>query len=431
MLKEQPIETQDKQEQKPDKEQKEKYLPVGIDPGKNICGVVLLHPDSGNDTVLSSMFMDNCSFEDADALIAESRPSGRERAEKVANSFGLKPIFVIEATNILWRPLFSYLKSKGCLVHTVCATQTKSSRGTKMRKTKTDLIDAKHIARIYKQGESHPTKFPEGIHMDLRELVRLHSFFTDMKGRILNRVYGYLFQVFPEFVSFFNSNSFLGTMWTLLKEGLVHPDCLQKVRIDKLTSILRKASMGRFKREKAIMLKEKAKNSFGISEGREGFSSCLKLLACMYEFVEKSIACLEEDKIKPIVDQIPNKLNTIKGLGIAQAYFLAESRKPEEYENVDDVVAWFGFDPRLSESAGKKKKNRHISKCGTKYGREAMFLSTDMVMIHNPTVMVKYRRLRKNGRTNREAKTIIAADLVKACYSMQRDNVPFNPSLIH
>ena len=105
MLKEQSIETQDKQEQKPDKEQKEKYLPVGIDPGKDICGVVMLHPDSGNDTVLSSLFMDNCSFEDADALI--------ERAEKVANSFGLKPIFVIEATNILWRPLFSYLKSSG------------------------------------------------------------------------------------------------------------------------------------------------------------------------------------------------------------------------------------------------------------------------------------------------------------------------------
>ena len=125
------------------------------------------------------------------------------------------------------------------------------------------------------------------------------------------------------------------------------------------------------------------------------------------------------------------KLQTSSGDLYSLTLRVAESRKPEEYENVDDVVAWFGFDPRLSESAGKKKKNRHISKCGTKYGREAMFLSTDMVMIHNPTVMVKYRRLRKNGRTNREAKTIIAADLVKACYSMQRDNVPFNPSLIH
>jgi len=422
MLKEQPIEQQDKPTGNLNQE-KEKYLPVGIDPGKDICGVVMLHPDSGNDTVLSSFFMDNCSFEDAEALI--------KRAEEVSRPFGLKPIFVIEATNILWRPLFSYLKSKGCLVHTVCATQTKSSRGTKMRKTKTDLIDAKHIARIYKQGESHPTKFPEGIHMDLRELVRLHSFLADMKGRILNRVYGYLFQVFPEFVSFFDSDSFLGTMWTLLKEGLVHPDCLKKVRIDKLTSILRKASMGRFKREKAIMLKEKARNSFGISEGREGFSSCLKLLANTYEFVEKSIACLEEDEIKPIVDQIPNNLNTIKGLGIAQAYFLAESRKPEEYENVDDVLAWFGLDPRMDESAGKKKKNRHISKCGTKYGREGMFLGAGKAILFIPELKAKYKRLRKNKRTHIEAQTIIAADLVKVCYAMQRDNVPFNPSLIH
>ena len=353
---------------------KHRYLPVGIDPGKNTCGVVILHPDEGNDTPLKSFLIDICSFKDADNLV--------QRTEEIAKQFKLKPIFIIEATNVFWRPLFSYLKRKGYPVHTVCALQTKSSRGTKMGKTKTDLIDAKHIASLYKQGKSHPTTFPEGIRMDLRELVRLHSFLIDIKGRMLTR-------------------------------------------------ILKKASRGRFSKDKAIQLKKVAKSSFGIPEGREGFSSCLRIIAQTYRFLEETISKLEDDEIWPLFNQIPNSLKTIKGIGIGAAYILAESRKPEDYENADDVLACFGLDLHIDQSGKHRETGKYISKCGTKYGREAMFLVVERALLHIPQVLAKYRWLRKNKRTDKETKTILAADLVKSCFAIQRDNVPFNPSLIH
>jgi transposase len=411
---------------------REKYLPVGMDLHEDTCGVVILHPDSGNDTILKSFIMDNCNFEDADYLI--------NTGYEVAKSFKIKPVFILEATNIFWRPLFSYLKRKGHLVHTVSSTQVHNLRKTKTRKTKTDLIDAKLCCQLYKNNESHPTEFPSGIRMDLRELVRLHYFLRDVKGRILNRIYGYLFQVFPELTSLFLKEKerkekkrprINNTILRLIKENLAHPYYLQRTRIDKLTNILKRASGGRFGIEKAKELKNASKSSFGIPEGRDGFCNCMGKLASLYEYIENMLEILEEEQLNPLVDKISNTLSTIKGLGIAKAYFLAESREIKDYRDSEDALAWFGLDPRISQSGRDAGEGKHISKSGTKYGREGMFVGLRGVMLHTPVVRKKYYQLRKSGCKDKEARTILTGDLVKSCYAMQRDNVPFKPELFH
>jgi len=80
---------------------KKLHLPVGIDPSKQSCGVAMIHPEAGNDVVLKSFEIDNCSLDDAMAL--------QRGAETIAQGFGSEPIHIIEATNVFWRPLFSYL----------------------------------------------------------------------------------------------------------------------------------------------------------------------------------------------------------------------------------------------------------------------------------------------------------------------------------
>ena len=173
---------------------KQNFFPIGIDPHEDTSGVCILKPDG---TILSLFSIKNCSKLDTDSLI------------KQVNKFAkkLKPIFIIETTNVFWRPLFSYLKRKGYPVETVNSFQTKSSRGTRMRKTKTDLIDAKHIAELYLQGKSHPTKFPDEPLMSLRELTRLNKSLIEIKASLLNRICGYLFQVFPEFWNLISKTS--------------------------------------------------------------------------------------------------------------------------------------------------------------------------------------------------------------------------------
>ena len=156
--------------------EKEHYLPVAIDPGKNICGVVIMHPEANNHSILKSLEIENCSLKDTEALIRE--------AEEVADESGCRPVFIFEATSILWRPLFAYLQSSGYLCHTVSGSQTNSSRKTKTRKTQTDEIDAIQIAKLYKQGHSHPTKILSEPLMSIRELTRLYSFLLDIRANI-------------------------------------------------------------------------------------------------------------------------------------------------------------------------------------------------------------------------------------------------------
>lgn len=387
---------------------------VGIDPHLDTLGCVVMREHE----ILSGFSIPNCSKEHTDRLIS--------CAENFAKQFSASCVFVIETTNVFWRPVFSYLKRLGKTVFTVNSLQTKNARGTKMRKTKTDIIDAKNIVEVYYQDNAHKTKFPEGILMDLREITRLYSWLVNLQARFLDRIYGYLFQVFPEIFSVFKKESVnSNTVLTLLKQELLHPENLRNTRIDKPTNVISSASHGHFNHETARKLKELAKKSFGIPEGKQGFSICLKTLASLYEHFDNLLKSLELEIIEPMLSTVQHPFSSLKGLGTVQtASFVSELGNPKNFENADDVVAFFA--PLFL----KRPLGRAGSKCGTKYGRETMYLAAGSCMLHNPVLMAKYKKLRKS-RFWKDAKSILAADLTKICYAMHRNNSAFDPNKIH
>jgi len=387
---------------------------VGIDPHSDSLGGVIMREQ----TILSSFSIPNCSKEHTDRLISE--------AEKLAQQFSASVVFVIETTNVFWRPVFSYLKRAGKTVLTVNSLQTKNARGTKMRKTKTDIIDAKNIAAVYQQNNAHQTKFPDGILMDLREITRLYSWLVNLQARFLDRIHVYLFQVFPEIFSVFKKKSVNSkTVLTLLEYGLLHPENLKHTRVDKLANIIVSG------KDKARELKELAKSSFGIPEGKQGFSACLKTLASLYGHFDSLLKSLETEIIEPLLSQVQHPFSSLKGLGaVPTASFVSELGNPRNFENADGAVAFFGYDPSISQSGKRTGQGKHISKCGTKYGRETMYLAAGSCMIHNPVLLAKYKKLRKS-RHWKDAKSILAADLIKICYAMYRDNAAFDPNKIH
>ncbi len=392
------------------------YLPIGIDPGRNVCGVAILHPE--RDSVLASLKIKNCSFPDAERLTTEAS----RRAEKLSR----EPIFVFEATNVFWRPLFSYLTRRGFICHTVCAKQTRSSRSTGMRKTKTDKIDAKHIARLFKMGESHPTVLPPDPIMDLRELTRAHTFLLDLRVSILNRIGVVLFQINPDFPQAF-SNPFGKTPLTLMRKKLVHPQDLKGVGVKELTGILRNTSRGKLGRKKAEELISGAKASFSMPEAYQAFSTILSSLAEAAKALGEVISSLERE-ITEGLRAVPQKLITLPGMGpVSAASFIGELGDPSRFNNPDQVVAWFGFDPILRQSGNQSGTGKRLSKAGTKYGRRTMWLVARSFAHTFPRAREKYGKLLKNHHWI-DAITHIAVDLTKICYAMLRDNTEFDPS---
>lgn len=114
-------------------------LVVGIDPHKDSLGICITHPDK--DEILSKLSIENCSETETKLLIG--------KAYGLAYDLGTKPVFVIESTNVFWRPILSFLKRFGAEAQTVNSYQTKNLRRTLMRKTKTDTIDS-----LYRQQRS-------------------------------------------------------------------------------------------------------------------------------------------------------------------------------------------------------------------------------------------------------------------------------------
>lgn len=396
-------------------------LVVGIDPHKDSLGVSFVHPDK--DEVLESFITNNFSFPDTDSLI--------KKALSFAKFFKTNPVFVLESTNVFWRPLFYYLKSLNFNVVTVNGYQTNSLRKTLMRKTKTDKIDAKLICDLYKQGKFNNTQLLKDPLFSMRELTRLFKYLTDIKAMLLNRVYAYILQVFPEFFKVMPKTSF-NSILSLLEMELVHPLNIKHVRIDKLSNLLQKASHGKLSKNKAVSLKNFAKSSFGMHEGKTGFSFALKILARLFNSVDDCLSSIENDAVIPMLASVPNTLNSIKGLGpVSQASFISELGNYKDFPSANAALAFFGLDPKISQSGKSDGLHKHISKAGTKYGRESMFIAAQPVILHNSVFTRKYKKLRKSGCCHKEAKVIIAADLIKICFAMLRDYSAFNPSLIH
>lgn len=395
-------------------------LVVGIDPHEDVLGIVYL---DSNYTVLKGFNIPNCSRHHFEQLATD--------VLSVSKSLSLEPVFVIESTNVFWRPLFSFLLAKGFgKLYTVNPYQTCSSRKTKMRKTKTDLIDAKNIAELYLQGKSHLTRFAPGNLFDLRELTRFYSWISDIKGRLLNRIYGYLFQVFPEAMAVFPKKHFSKTMALLLRKKLLHPDSVSRMNPDKFYDIVRRISRGKYscKVEQLLSL---ASNSTGITEGKYAFLNILSTLVKIYDFLDMINSIFELKHIKPIMDTVPNKFHSLKGFGtISQASFVSEIGDPNWFKSAESVLAFFGLDPAIGQSGRRKGQGKHISKAGSKFARETMFLAASPCIMHNPVIKQRYFKLKKLGRHHIDAKTVIAADLTKICYAMYRDNSEFDPNKV-
>jgi transposase len=392
-------------------------LVVGIDPHRNKCGAFFF---CNNIPIKSITFLNRFKSQ---AIFLVST------AESLAKSHNCnKIVFVIESTNVFWRPLFCFLTSSGYSVFTVNSFQTHNLRKTNKRKTQTDKIDAKTVAQLYLNNKHNTTSLPSGDFFDLRELTRFHSWLTNFAGVFLNRLFGYLFQVFPEAKDVFGNNPKSATVFSLIKHNLLNPHELSKVNVNILATKLKDYSHGRFNLSMACRLSSAASNSLGLPIGHKAFSPIMKIIVELYEFIQSKLSIIEKENVYPIVNQYSNSLSSAKGFSkLQQASFLSEIGNPNNFKNANDILAWFGLDPSLRQSGNKSGYGKHISKAGTKYGRETMFHVSKSCILHTPVVRDKYKKLRKSGISDTEAKILIGASLVKCFWAMLRDHSNFDP----
>lgn len=185
-----------------------------------------------------------------------------------------------------------------------------------LRKTKTDKVDAYVLARmlIAYPDLKFSTSLDDNdiILSELKSLTRFRLALVKNLSKLKTSVSRIINIAFPEIEKVFSSTN-------SLYEFLYNFPSAQEIanaHLTKLTNVLIKASRGHFSKEKAIQIKELAKNTIGNSSYALTFE--LKHTIKLINEYNSSIDKIDKE-INTIMDKIASPITSIPGIGITLA----------------------------------------------------------------------------------------------------------------
>lgn len=343
---------------------------------------------------------------------------------------GDKLLVGMEATGHYFLNLYDFLLRHGLKSSQLALLnplQVKAFRNTNLRGAKSDNIDAERIAVLLRFGDYQRCNVAVDKIMNLRELTRLRADLVANTGNLKRKMISVLDRIFPEFAKIF-ANRFGKTALSLIV-NYPTPEEMSELSLEKLTQIIKNCSKRGLKAEKIKELHQAAKNSIGISFGREAFKIELYILITRLKVLQEQIDQLE-NKIAEIVEEFNSPLFTIPGIGkTTGAAILSEIGDIQNFSSAIKLIAFAGLDPKLKES-GKYQGKTPISKRGSKYLRNAIWYSAMVICRVNHKFKQAYQERREKGKSHRYAVTAAANKLTKIIYHILKNNCSFQADLV-
>ena len=342
---------------------------------------------------------------------------------------GSKLLVGMEATGHYFLNIYDFLLQLGLLTEQIALLnplQVKSFRNTNLRGAKSDNVDAERIAILLQFGNFDRCNVSTDHIMNLRELTRLKSDLTANLGNLKRKMIAVVDRIFPEFAKIF-ANKFGLTVVALLTDYQT-PEEFAALSLDELTTLIKSLSKRGVNPDKIQRLHEAAKNSIGISFGREGFKIELSILLIQLKSLEKQINFLD-DKIAEMINEFNSPLFTIPGIGkTTGAAILAEIGDINHFASAIKLIAFAGLDPKL-KSSGTYQGRTPISKRGSKYLRSALWYSAMVLCRVDEKFRNQYQDRRKLGKSHRYAVTAAANKLTKIVYHVLKNDCIYDPNL--
>jgi len=305
--------------------------------------------------------------------------------------------------------------------------QVKSFRNSNLRGAKTDNIDAERIATLLKFGDFQRSNVSIDIMMDLRELTRLRYELVASANNLKRKIVAVLDRIFPEFGKIF-ANHLGHTALSLISQYPL-PEDMAKLSLDELTKIIKGLSRRGLNKDKVEKLHQAARNSIGITFGKQAFKIELDILLVQLKTIKEQISALEET-IAQTTEKLKSPIFTIPGIGkTTGAAILGEIGDITKFSSAVKLIAFAGLDPKLKES-GTYQGKTSISKRGSKYLRSAIWYSAMVACRVEPSFKQKYQERRDRGKSHRYAVTAAANKLTKIIYHVLKNNCSFQPDLV-
>jgi len=383
---------------------------VGIDVGKRKHAATALTPQGEVIAQLASF---------------PNTRQGVDQLEKVVLRKAGGPCKVLvgmEATGHYWMCLYHELTGRGYACVVLNPLQTNARSSARIRKTRTDKIDSRTIARLILSGEAKATRVPDPKTTELRLLVRHRRRLIHAAGDMERYAHTLVDRVFPEYADIF-CKVFLSSSQKLIRQIGLAPSKLVE-RAEEVRELLRRAGRGRIAPQTIDQLLEAAKESIGTRQGEDLAESQLRSIFDYLEALRRQIADIEK-QLDQRVEQLDSPLFSLGLTGPLVAAIHAETDPIGDFTRPEQYVAYTGLDPSLHESGDSIQWRGKISKRGSPVLRHTLYLAAFVVYRRHDYFRRIYRKHRSRGKKHRNALVIVARRLARVIWRLLTDGRPF------
>lgn len=310
---------------------------------------------------------------------------------------------------------YSFMKVNLLVVHQFLKARS-------LRRTKTDKADSFTMASYLMSIQYKPNSCLLYHIYTLKSLCRARERLIKERSKFEVLLTNELDKTFPEIKPFFNNMISTALLFILDKYNNT-----EHISLMKDYDSIRCISHGKFTYAKFAKFKKLAKNSVGCHDENTN------LLISTYVSIINNF----NDKIDPINKQISTiikdlnpKMLTIPGLGeISAAIILSEYGVISNSSSQNKMLAFAGLEPSIIQS-GTLEHNGKMVKHGSGHLRYAIMNIAMTILRYSPTFYDYYLKKRSEGKCHRVDLSHACKKLVRVIYTLEKNNIDFDPSLL-
>ena len=310
---------------------------------------------------------------------------------------------------------FSFLKVNPLIIHQFLKTRS-------LRRTKTDKADSITITKYLMSVPYKPNSDLLYTIFTLKSLCRARESLIKERSKFAVLLTNELDKSFPEIKPFFNN--MISTTLLYILEKYTNA---KHIAAMKDYESIRKLSHGKFTYARFARLKELAKNSVGFHN--ENTDLLISTYVSIYNDFNNKIDPIEK-QISTIIKELNPRMLTIPGIGeISVATILSEYGDIKNFSNPNKMLAFAGLDPSINQS-GTLETNGKMVKHGSGHLRYAIMNSALSILRFSPDFYDYYLKKRSEGKCHRVALSPVCKKLIRVIYSLEKNEIDFNPSLL-
>lgn len=331
----------------------------------------------------------------------------------------------LEATGHYSYNLLGYLLDKGLPTFVINPLHTNLYRKSlSLRKTKTDVIDARTIARMLLSDISLKPYSTVAYHNDeLKSLTRYRFDKVKQRAKLKSSISRLVNILFPELEKQVSSLH-LNAVYALL-ETYPSAKAIASAHLTTLSHLLYKASKGRFDKAKTLRIRDAARRSIGSSMSAKS----MELKHTIHLIRELSAEIDEiETAIQSIMDDLASPILTIPGISYhLGAMIVAEIGDITCFSSPDKLLAYAGMSPTTYQSGQLTSSRAKMEKRGSKYLRYALFNATQYVCHWDSAFSAYLAKKRQEGKHYYVAVSHAAKKLVRVIFHLMKCDEVYSP----